>query len=106
MALQVFALAGYVTQHEILSFVKHFQWFMLFSTDELENLRKLVTENEMGMEESFWILPFGVYLKACFFVLAWFTFSNIYVQIAIIHQSKRDYMQLLPLVSSIAVANP
>ena len=51
--IQVFTLASYVTQHAILSFVKHFQWFMLFSTDELENLRKLVTENEMGMVESF-----------------------------------------------------
>lgn len=69
-ALQVFTLAGCVTQHAILPFVKHFQWFMLFSVEELENLRKLVTEIEMGMvgsirKAAFWCLPQAVLLCLC-----------------------------------------
>lgn len=34
LTLQVFGLTGYVTQQAILSFVKNFQWFMLFSIDK------------------------------------------------------------------------
>lgn len=58
-ALQVFALAGYVTQCAISFFVKNLQ-YMLFSVDKLENLRKLVTAIEMGIVGSILKLPSGV----------------------------------------------